>query len=119
MSRLEEVAEEVDYLLCLIGDDTAPDDYVLEREQLTLAVRERDLLLAATQYGIDEARAELALNVVTPNPTPLAGEFSDQPTPLALARALGVTDDELDDLMEDLAEAYETGYFTTYEEARP
>lgn len=55
----------------------------------------------------------------TPSEAPLSGEWAGDPTPLSVAVYVGLKGDELEDydLLEEIADEFEAGYYAVFEAA--
>jgi hypothetical protein len=75
----------------------------------------------AENLGVEYAAAEIAGGSSGPQAGPLSGEWADGLTPVDVARNVGFHDDPAaratDDAeaMSELADAWETGYFSTWQ----
>jgi hypothetical protein len=73
---------------------------------------------AASALGSDRARAQIAAGCVRSEETPLSGEWADSPSPRSVAADVGYArlgSTSAVDGVEALADAWENGYFDTWE----
>lgn len=72
------------------------------------------ILDKATELGGAYARAEQQNGVTEPREAPLSGEWADDPTPREIARNAGYFEDDDPEIIDEIATAWENGYFDTW-----
>ena len=72
---------------------------------------------AASAAGASAAQAEIANGATEARTGPLSGEWADDPTPRSVAYSVGwttVDTDEEQEAVDELADAWEPGYFDAW-----
>ena len=69
----------------------------------------------AAELGAAYARAEQQNGATEPREAPLSGEWADDPTPRDVARNAGYFEDDDPEIIDEIATAWENGYFDAWE----
>lgn len=72
------------------------------------------ILDKAAELGGAYARAEQQNGATEPREAPLSGEWADDPTPREVARNAGYFEDDDPEIQDEIATAWENGYFDTW-----
>lgn len=72
------------------------------------------ILDTAAELGAAYARAERENGATEAREAPLSGEWADDPTPRDVARNAGYFEDDDPEIIDEIATAWENGYFDAW-----